>query len=718
MKRFFDVKLYVEGLRKIRVAGVAAAITVTALNALLPIVGIIDSKMTWPGTVRTVSVVPVENFAPFGLLMMLFALVLTHSMFSYMNERSKSDFWHAIPQKRVCVYFSFIAAIYTWIAGILLISGLLNLILWNVAKYYTAGFLSFLGSLGVYFLVSILLVGFMTLAMTLTGTTVSNLLIFALVLLFVRVVGLIFTASIQSVSPMFDPSYSALRFFEMEFFLPFSVLADLGGGGRLTSFSNAPLLIYSTLTALLLLTLGAVCYVYRKSETASRSASSRRMQHVYRCAVTLPFCLLLVYLLFENVDLSLFIIMLILILLVWVLFELMTTKKIKNVLRSLPVLVVPLVLSLLFTGAVFITRNVIWNDLPEAAQIRGVTIPLQSRRTYEDLKLADVTVEDKALKQLVADALEDTVSFERTGKPAYAYGLRSQKVVITLTSGRTMGRKLFLDSEAYQLLRDGFYNSDVYRSAYLAMPSVKQIQSLSLSNVSVSDAEAMRIWEMYLVEYSMLSDAEKRAVKEYRSYEKTDLLPKGEEVSAIYVNGQIGMEWFTSEYPIFCEYMPKTAEMVLEHQNKAMSIYGGKATDDIDFMRSLLLQAMESRAEVSGYVGVSTLFGSVVFDEFYDFKLFNEEDEVGAERALEMFTFLSELKAPDDYEVTAGKYIFFVNLSVEVHGEPIVDKNAVPEVAEDYEKAIIETDYRHLRVPVAMTYAEALTFLDLFVTKT
>ena len=51
-----------------------------------------------------------------------------------------------------------------------------------------------------------MLVGFMTLAMTLTGTTISNVLILALVILFVRAVGGLFIASVDSVAPMFDIS--------------------------------------------------------------------------------------------------------------------------------------------------------------------------------------------------------------------------------------------------------------------------------------------------------------------------------------------------------------------------------------------------------------------------------------------------------------------------------------------------------------------------------
>ena len=179
MKNWFSVKLYIEGLKKIKVPGISCAIAVIALNTLLPIVGIIESSASWPGMVRSVSAVDVSAFAPFSLMMMVFAAILVHAMFSFLNERNRADFWHAIPQKRTCAYVSLTAAVYTWILGTIVASALINGILWGIAKYYSVSFSVIAVSTSVYFLAAIMIAGFMTLAMTITGTTVSNLLILA-----------------------------------------------------------------------------------------------------------------------------------------------------------------------------------------------------------------------------------------------------------------------------------------------------------------------------------------------------------------------------------------------------------------------------------------------------------------------------------------------------------------------------------------------------------
>ena len=703
MRNFFSLKLYLEGLRKIRVAGVASAVTVVALNAILPIIGILESRRVYQSVIRTPSVVPTAGFAPFGLLMMVFALILTYSMFSYLNERSKSDFWHAVPEKRSCVFFSFTAAIYTWIAGTLLISGLVNLLLWNLAEYYVAGFGAFLGSFALYFLAAILLVGFMSLAMTLTGTTVSNVLIFALLFLFVRAVGGIFTLCLNEVVPMFDTFYSVLRVFEIEFFLPFSLIADLYSIGQSTTFTDLPLILYSIASALVLLGLGALGYVNRKSEVATHSAPSRKLQHVYRCAITLPFCLLLVYLMIEDMDFELFVTMLVIILLVWVIFELMTTKKIKNVLKSLPVLAVPLVLSLLFTGAVYTTRNVIWNDTPDADEILGVSFESRNTYTYETVVTNGIIVEDKALNQLVAEALEETIEAAKNPNNHQYVNRRRASVVIHLRSGRTLGRSISLDDADYQRLYDGFYESDAYLAAYLSMPEKHQIETVHFSHFSTSNREAESIWRLYLEEYNSLSEEKKLELKNYNTnrYNTSSGYPSlKESVGYVYIDGQVGIYRYTAQYPILFEYTPKAAEKYLEHQNEIEGISDYSGTESLAIVREYILNADEKGNYLMGSIRVDPLFGDVPNGYFY-----LQEKESAKELLLSLVDFLVAVEDIDNYKPENGKSIFILGIVVETdiywQEDPNITFNG---------KEIAQADYTYLNIPIALTAEETEEF--------
>ena len=85
----FSVKLYLQGLKKVRAVGIAAAICVIVLNAILPVISFIENSMAWPD-MRENEIIERDYyfFSPFGLLVIIFAPLMIYSMFSYLNERS------------------------------------------------------------------------------------------------------------------------------------------------------------------------------------------------------------------------------------------------------------------------------------------------------------------------------------------------------------------------------------------------------------------------------------------------------------------------------------------------------------------------------------------------------------------------------------------------------------------------------------------------------
>ena len=108
MKNIFSPKLYLQGLRKVRTLGIAMAIVMIALNAWIPLTHLNEHRTANPldGAINVQSV-EAGQFAPFGLLFLIFVPLLVYNMFSYLNERKSSDFFHALPQKRSCIYISF-----------------------------------------------------------------------------------------------------------------------------------------------------------------------------------------------------------------------------------------------------------------------------------------------------------------------------------------------------------------------------------------------------------------------------------------------------------------------------------------------------------------------------------------------------------------------------------------------------------------------------------
>ena len=303
MKKLFSGKLYLQGLRKVRTAGIAMAVVITVLNAWIPIQCMISGRGT---DVNHVTDVEAGMFAPFGFLLMLFAPLLVYNMFSYLNERKSSDFFHALPQKRICIYISFMSAVLTWIVSVLCLTSLVNTVLWSMADGYVLSYGGALLTLVGFLILALVTAGFMALAMTLTGTAVANCLVFVLFFLFIRACGMFFMYGFAEVAPMFHVGSSLLSIFEIQFFLPVGLVAQIFDGDT-ALFHNPWFFIYWTVVAVVLLVLSAWTYCRRRSESATKSAPNRFMQNIYRIGVTFPFLMMGVFLVIAEKDFYFFV---------------------------------------------------------------------------------------------------------------------------------------------------------------------------------------------------------------------------------------------------------------------------------------------------------------------------------------------------------------------------------------------------------------------------
>ncbi|MBE6661909.1 MAG: hypothetical protein E7606_01355 [Ruminococcaceae bacterium] len=643
MKKIFSFKLYVEGLKRIKIAGIAAAIAVILLNAVLPVIRMIEEE---PSDARVYSVAP-DNFMSFGLLMLVFGAVFAYAMFSFLNERNRSDFFHAIPHKRSCVYISFVLAILTWIFGILAVSAAVNAVLYVFVPFHSVNLSVVILTPLVIFLASAMIASFMILAMTLTGTTLSNLLIFVLVLLLGRTVGQIFVTCLCEIVPILRHGSSFLEYFEFQFSLPFALLIGEG-------FKSITLIIYTALVTLLVFALGGVSYVKRRSETATKSAPSRFLQLVYRSAITLPFFLFIVL---EVVTLgyepSLLLVLLVVALLVYCIFELMTTKKIKNMLKALPMIVIPILLAGVFTGALFITKNQVLSVLPSVDEVEGVgnhSVVYFSNPSYRQLRTEEVLLTSDEAKEIVLTALardaksnrekgEFFSGFDETGEWKVPY-IR-QTVKIRLNNGRTITRYLGFSEKEYDRIQTLMLESGAYLDAYLTLPSSREIDSITMSDCGFSADDTKRLWASFVSEFNSLSREEKLAYAE-ASY-------RNEAVDLFSVSGTYRLRTFLSRYMLVYEYVPKTTQMYLEMASEA-----GYVDDDVQILKSMSEKLSSGGTVMEEYMDfeivATELTGETAGEEYY-VNAIKTKNPLTPDMAKQMLDFLIE-KGEVSYDPT------------------------------------------------------------------
>ncbi len=531
MKDLFNFKLYLEGLKKIKLIGIAAAIVTVGLCALIPIIYMADTPVR-----DNVYNVEINEFALALVVIMGFVPFFVKSIFSYLNGRRESDFYHSIPYKRQTVYTSFMLAVLTWTLGIITAAVLVCTVLWNVAPGVSFAASTVPLLIASVFTACLMLAGFMAVAMALTGTATSNIFIFGLIACFFRSVCLMVTYALGNVVYILDVSETLLRFTDIKFFFPVALLgATIDGIEPSEVYTNVPMYIYTIVVSIALILLAGWLYVRRKSEMAGKSAPSRRLQHVYRIAFTTPFVLLAFTFISDEIfgqggmDISFYILMTFVVLAVYFLYELITTKSPKSMLKSAPYLVILLVIGVIFTAGIGIAKNVVLSKTPEADEIESVTISRSGHSTYmpeqldyETLQTQNIEIKDKAVLKYISDALKFSVEsvhngtfntrryyetpdgvytdgYKETGKEIYKY-YTFTTVRIKLENGQTIGRKIKLSEEDMAGMLSAARKTDEYANAYLKIPKPEQIYNIFWNRIE--DDEMKKVYETFYDEYT------------------------------------------------------------------------------------------------------------------------------------------------------------------------------------------------------------------------
>ena len=557
MKNIFSKNLYLQGLRKVRTSGIAMAVVIIVLNAWVPI-RCMTNQIGNPETIYDISA---GEFAPFGFALLLFAPLLVYNMFSYLNERKSSDFFHSLPQKRICTYISFMSAILTWIVSVLCVSALINTVLWAMVDNYVLGLKAVLLTLVGFLILGLVSAGFMALAMMLTGTTVANCLVFLLLFLFVRACGAFFLYGLSDIALMFNSMHSWLGMFELEFFLPIGLVSQIFDGDT-EMFRSVWFFLYWFTVGVVLLMASAVAYCKRRSESATKSAPNRFMQNLYRIGVTFPFLMMGGYLLISESEMYLFLLCACIAFLVWVIFELLTTKKIQNVIRTLPLFLIPVILAGGYVGGVYLARNIFYATTPKRENMESVSIAGSSQiaMSLHDAVIRKTEITDSKILDQVYDAIEQTKESRNWGwnqREQYGY-IHRQTVTITLRSGR----KVTYNLRSSYMLAEIFKNSDEVNNL-----------NVDLYEGEISGAysphlgeHAETLWKALLEDFGNMTEEQKKAYALFNN--------QREPLSGFYItiNGNYRGQQFTQNYLLSSLYTPKAMSFYLSMQEDAIQI--------------------------------------------------------------------------------------------------------------------------------------------------
>lgn len=542
--KIFDFRLYLQGLGRLRVIGIALAILCLTVSVLVPTVRWLDGpsnyyriehpidgdelvvegssltqselerldgegKLTYYKIPETISdratIVPVTVAS-------YFSPVLVLMMFAFLNKRKESDFYHAIPFTRGCVYTSFVAAILTWVWGVLIVSSLSAALVWALCPYVTFSFGGLLTHMLLACLNAALLAAFTTVAVSLTGTATTAVVTTLLVMWSWRLVLLFARMSLSDLLRI-TPINSILGgYLNFSFLLPISIIV-----GEVTT----PMVIYAVVIMLALFALGGLLYSKRRSELAGRSVPGRLVHNLLRCLITLPLALLLTYQL-NGGDLTTLLVIFICMLLVFYLYELLTTKSARRMFRATPWLGAVVAVCIVFTGVIYLSDYVERHERTDADRIKSVEF-VNGAQVREN----NVVINAYELSQICKTDDADVIAGVSEAWSKYDGWTDANEVSVTvrikLKGGRTITRDLTFNRAEFATMMGNLQKKEAPKT----VPSYDEVTSLQISSyggyrsttIRVSGQWRARLLQALEADYNSLTTSQKMELFAYNNKE-------------------------------------------------------------------------------------------------------------------------------------------------------------------------------------------------------
>ena len=184
MKNLFSKKLYIEALRQIRLSFALLFTLIVGGTAFITFVNVVSAIYDYKHD-NSISFIYVSDALCLLPLTFIIAVPLfVFRLFKFLTKRNASDFYHAIPYTRNCILTTYIAAITTAIAIILLASALIPTVAYALTdKYISFNYFEAFPYVLNMFICALLTMSVCTLSSSMTGTLFTALL-FALAIMF------------------------------------------------------------------------------------------------------------------------------------------------------------------------------------------------------------------------------------------------------------------------------------------------------------------------------------------------------------------------------------------------------------------------------------------------------------------------------------------------------------------------------------------------------
>lgn len=509
--KLYSPKLMSEAVRQVKLPGIIGLVLISGMTFFSTFIRMYDTV-----SYNAIIVLNRAEVSIYSLLVMyVVAPLMAMMLFGFMNRRRASDFYHSLPYSRLCIYISYMAAIFLWcfiiIASSFLITVGTTLVSHKLQLDYSSAVRAVVSALSG----CVLTMSVTVLAMTLTGTYLTNV-ITALVILFVpRGMILVCSRILSDSLPFVVLSDSS--FFGNQGNIPFILVEYLVSGLGLsddirlfTSFKPA---VYSCLLGLIYAAVGAVCFVKRKSENATQASINRGLQCIFRMIPSILISLISISVMY-NVhisgsavsDYNKFIVIMTYVACVaaYFLYEIITTRTVRKLYRTIPGLLVVFAINAVMYFSLCFSYDYHISQLPDKQELEYVVVHGPDDNVFwQDTK--NMKLYSEATRTVASDCLKDTVNLwlnNRTGQKGYYNQFYSGNMIVEYhyMNGKSITRRVIVNETRYAQLQRALTNESSFVSCFGKSIFDAEQYILYVGDIDSDGSGAERLFDTFAAE--------------------------------------------------------------------------------------------------------------------------------------------------------------------------------------------------------------------------
>lgn len=585
----FNARIFSEGVRQLKTVGILFTV-VMCLEALLIPIGMAISMQNDVNVTRSLVtllsvhpliILPMYTLAPVGVLI----------LFSFLNKRRTSDFYHAIPVTRAALFISLFAAVLFWVIVSILASTAVSIVTCLCLPRYVQLTLSGIPMLLLNtFLGAAFVAACVALAMSITGTLFNNIVVAGLIFFTPRLLLTVCRLLIHSNVNILSQSTDGILL-DISYNIPLGIfttaLSSTGASSVLHSYSSAA---YTAVVTFLYLLAANLLFRVRKSEAAGNAAATPILQHVYRIIVTFLVTLIPVSIIFTDLfhddtsDTNTFYVIVLYIIsaIAFCVYELITTKKPKRLLKVAPSFLLVLAADGVMLLCVFLGCRNALAFRPTVDEITGVSLVAENSRSYFTKRGEDIILHNKDAYAIIADRLKVCAENNSMTSGLEDGGMGYRVVRIYTGNNSVHERRLAISNKQQEVLKNAIMENEAYRAIF-TLP--KRDSSVSPSHSRLPTDEANAVYD------TMQKESQKLSFDQLY-----DLLGEGEYPDLHYTFTSMSLEVsyrnkvYSFGIPLTADYFPESYRLYLSYRYKSTKA-----------MQDTLLDAMDNGVNIEAY---------------------------------------------------------------------------------------------------------------------